>query len=238
MEPYFHIDGKESFVLFSFTHWMTLVVLLSTIVLIYLFRNFLRNARINRLLRIIIALILFVSEISLHTWLWHFGQWDIRYSLPLHLSSISLLLSSVLLFTKSYRLFEFTYFAGVGSALQAMLTPDISSYTFPHFRYVHFFISHGGIVIANLFFVIVERYRPTFQSLWRAFIYLNFYAFFILILNLVLKGNYMYISKKPFNPSLIDYLGPWPWYIIPLEVITLLTFFILYLPFWLHRRFK
>ncbi|GAA0342851.1 hypothetical protein GCM10008967_36630 [Bacillus carboniphilus] len=135
-------------------------------------------------------------------------------------------------------MFEFTYFAGVGSALQAMLTPDISSYTFPHFRYVHFFISHGGIVVANLFFVIVERYLPSFQSLWRAYIYLNLYTFFIFFLNLLLEGNYMYISQKPFNPSLIDYLGPWPWYIIPLEVITLLTFFILYLPFWLHRRFK
>jgi uncharacterized membrane protein YwaF len=44
----------------------------------------------------------------------------------------------------------------------------------------------------------------------------------------------------PETPSLIDLLGPWPWYILSLEAIGLVTCVILYLPFaikdWLARR--
>jgi hypothetical integral membrane protein (TIGR02206 family) len=233
MEKYFQTDGKDAFILFSITHWLTLFVLLLVILMIFIFRRKLRKEKVNLISRIGIATILIASEISLHTWLWRIDQWDIQYSLPFHLSSISIIFSAVLILTKSYTLFEFTYFAGVGSALQAMITPDISAYTFPHFRYVHFFISHGGIVVANLFMVFVEKYKPTLKSVWKAFLYLNIYTVFIFLLNFFVKGNYMYISEKPVNPSILDYLGPWPYYIIPLEMIALVTFFILYLPFWI-----
>jgi hypothetical integral membrane protein (TIGR02206 family) len=238
MGKYFQADSTDTFRLFSFTHWATLFVLFLIIVCIYIFRNTLRNDGINLTARLVLAVMMVGSEISLHLWLWSINEWTIQYSLPFHLSSISILLSAVLAVTKSYPLFEFTYFAGVGSALQAMLTPDISAYTFPHFRYIHFFISHGGIVVVNLFIVFVEKYRPTLRSLWKAFLYLNIYTVFIFLLNYLIKGNYMYISEKPVNPSLLDYLGPWPFYIIPLELITLFTFFILYFPFWFLYRNK
>ena len=237
MEIYFQADGGDSFILFSKTHWMTLFVIVGIIVLIFLFRRVLRKQPINNIVRIGLAAILIISEISLHSWLWRIGEWTIQYSLPFHLSSISILLSAALLLTKSYSLFEFTYFAGVGSALQAMITPDISAYTFPHFRYVHFFISHGGIVVANLYMVLVEKYKPTAKSVWKAFLYLNVYTIFVFLLNYFIEGNYMYISKKPVNPSILDYLGPWPLYILPLEVIAFITFLILYVPFWLFDRF-
>jgi hypothetical integral membrane protein (TIGR02206 family) len=231
MERYFQADGGDVFILFSLTHWMTLLVLLGIIVLIFLFRRVLREQPLNAIVRSGLAAILIISEISLHAWLWSIEEWTIQYSLPFHLSSISILLSAALLLTKNYSLFEFTYFAGVGSALQAMLTPDISSYTFPHFRYVHFFISHGGIVVANMFIVIVEKYRPTAKSVWKAFLYLNLYTFFVFLLNYLIEGNYMYISEKPTNPSILDFLGPWPLYLMPLEMIAITTFIFLYLPF-------
>lgn len=238
MGKYFQADGTDTFTLFSFTHGATIFVLFFIIVFIYIFRRTLRKDKINLISRLVMATIMVGSEVSLHIWLRNINEWTIQYSLPFHLSSISILLSAVLAITKSYSLFEFTYFAGVGSAIQAMITPDISAYTFPHFRYVHFFISHGGIVVVNLFIVFVEKYKPTLRSLWKAFLCLNIYTFFIFLLNYFIKGNYMYISEKPVNPSLLDYLGPWPYYIIPLELITLITFFILYFPFWFFNRNK
>lgn len=236
MESFFEPGSENVFQLFSAVHLLTLCVFAAVIVSIFLFRKTLRNEYANRTARIGLFLILIISEISLQVWLWWSGHWAYQYSLPLHLSSISLILSAILLLTRNYRLFEVTYFAGVGSALQAMITPDISLYTFPHYRYIHFFVSHGGTVIANLFMVFVAGFKPTGRSLWRAFLWLNGYTIIIFIVNFLIEGNYMYISEKPVNPSLIDYLGPWPWYILSLELITLLTFSILYLPFWVMNK--
>jgi hypothetical integral membrane protein (TIGR02206 family) len=237
MRQFFLEDGDQTFTLFSLTHLSTLAFFIFCIGTIYITRKKLRQKpNVNRLCRVAMAVILIVSEVSLHWWLWSVGSWSIQYSLPFHLSSLSIILSAILLLTKSYSLFEFTYFAGVGSAIQAMLTPDISSYTFPHFRYVHFFISHGGIILANLYMVFVEEYKPTLKSLWKAFLYLNLYALVIFILNDMLGGNYMYISEKPINPSILDYLGPWPYYILSLELLALISFGLLYLPFWMKSK--
>jgi hypothetical integral membrane protein (TIGR02206 family) len=233
----FFEPGKENvFQLFSIAHLLTLAAFLIAIILLFLFRKSLRKPKINRVSSVGLFLILIISELSLQAWLWWSGYWEYQYSLPLHLSSISLILSAILLLTKRYALFEFTYFVGVGSALQAMLTPDISLYTFPHYRYIHFFISHGGTVIANLFMVFVEGFKPTGRSIWKAFLWLNVYTFIIFIVNYLIEGNYMYISEKPVNPSLIDYLGPWPWYILSLEAIAFITFLILYFPFWVISK--
>jgi hypothetical integral membrane protein (TIGR02206 family) len=232
MGGFFEPGTEHVFQLFSTAHLLTLGVFFAVILAMFFLRSPLRGNNVNRAARIGLFFILIISEISLQVWLWWSGHWAYQHALPLHLSSISLILSSILLLNKSYRLFEFTYFVGVGSALQAMITPDISLYTFPHYRYIHFFISHGGTVVANLFMVFIEGYRPTGRSIWKAFLWLNAYTLLIFIVNFLIEGNYMYISEKPVNPSIIDYLGPWPWYILSLEAIALLTFFILYLPFW------
>ncbi|MBO9131188.1 TIGR02206 family membrane protein [Bacillus sp. 165] len=232
MSDLFIQDGSQPFILFSLTHLLTLFVIIAVCFGMYIMRKQLKKDLLNKIFRYSLAVTLLFSEISLMWWLNYIGVWSIQDSLPLHLSSLSLLLSSLLLITRNYKLFEFTYFVGVGSALQAMITPDLHAYTFPHFRYVHFFISHGGIVVANLFIVFVEGFRPSLKSVFKAFLYLNSYTVFIFIINLLLQGNYMYIMRKPVNPSILDYLGPWPIYIIPLEVITLATFLLLYIPFY------
>jgi hypothetical integral membrane protein (TIGR02206 family) len=58
----------------------------------------------------------------------------------------------------------------------------------------------------------------------------------IFFLNLAIGSNYMFVAHKPLTPSLIDVLGPWPWYILSLEAIGLVLFLLLYLPWVIHDR--
>ena len=39
-------------------------------------------------------------------------------------------------------------------------------------------------------------------------------------------------------PSLLDFLGPWPWYLLSLELIALVSFFLLDLPWRLLIWFR
>ena len=138
--------------------------------------------------------------------------------------------------SRSFRIYEFAFFIGISGALQALMTPDIGVYNFPHYRFFHVFFSHGAIVIAALYMTIVERYRPSWRSLGRTMLWLNVYAAAVFGVNLVLDSNYLFVMHKPATASLFDLLGPWPVYIFAAEGVALVMFVGLYLPFAFHER--
>jgi len=123
-----------------------------------------------------------------------------------------------------------------GGALQALLTPDIGAYNFPHFRFFQVFLSHGLIIVGALHMTIVEGNRPTGASLKRVFLWLNGYMIFVFLINLLVGGNYLFIMHKPETASLLDLFGPWPVYIFAAEGVAFITFFLLYAPFWVMDR--
>ncbi len=177
------------------------------------------------------AAALIVNEAAWHIWNLATGQWTIQTMLPLHLCSVFVYLSAYMLIKRNYRIYEFAYFLGIGGAAQAILTPDLGLYAFPHFRYFQTFISHGLIVSAPIYMTLVEGFRPTWRSYGRVLLWSNAYMLFVGTVNALIGSNYMFIAHKPVTASLIDMLGPWPWYILSLEAIGFALFLLLYLPF-------
>jgi hypothetical integral membrane protein (TIGR02206 family) len=123
------------------------------------------------------------------------------------------------------------YFASVGGALQALITPDANQYGFPHYRAMQTFFAHGLLVLVPVYMTVVEGYRPTLDSLKRVFIWTNLYMACVFFINLTIGSNYLFIAHKPEFPTLLDALAPWPWYIIELEVVGLAVLSLLYVPF-------
>lgn len=230
--------GKEfsggPFVLFSFTHWVAIGIL----VLINLAVLRLRGAdeRSRTRFRYGLAAVLLIDELFWHLWNLTTGQWSIQKTLPLHLCSVFVFLCAIMLVTKSYRIYEFAYFLGIAGATQAILTPDLGIYDFPHFRYFQVFLSHGAIVTSAVYMTAVEGFRPTWGSLKRTIIWSNVYMLVVGVINALIGSNYLYIAHKPETASLIDVLGPWPWYLLALEAIGLVLFLLLYLPFFIRDR--
>lgn len=223
------IEG-EPFRLFSLSHLSVLLLLLCCIGLLFKFRVTLRRQKASRMVRLGLAGVLFMSEAAFQLWYVLTNNWSAAEVLPLQLCSVSLLAAILMLLARSYRIYEITYFWGVGGAGQAMLTPELF-YPFPHFRFFHFFVAHMAIILACLHMTWVEQYKPSVRSLWKAFGMLNVLLVIALIVNHITGGNYLFVSYKPSNPSLLDYLGPFPWYIVSLEAVALLLFYVLYLPF-------
>ena len=217
------------------------VVVLSLIALLNL--SFVRLQRTvspesRRLIRNGMAAVLILNEAAWHLWHLFTGQWTIQTMLPLHLCSVMVFLSAFMLVTQSYTIFEYLYFLGIGAAIQALFTPDLGIYGFPHFRFFQTFISHGLILTAAVYMTVVEGYRPTWKSLGRVVVGANLYMLFVGLVNWLVGSNYLFIAHKPETPSLIDMLGPWPWYILGLEALGLLTCLILYTPFAIRDRAK
>ena len=58
----------------------------------------------------------------------------------------------------------------------------------------------------------------------------NIYLVIVTSINFLLGSNYMYTLRKPATASLLDHMGPWPWYILSGELVGLAMFTLLYLP--------
>lgn len=231
MMSFFSWSTSRDFVLFSTPHILSLCILVIVLLSMLILKTQLRHPLTNVVVRINIAIVLAMSELSFHLWFMYHEKWDISTTLPLQLSSISLFLAVFLLLTRRFVVFEIIYFVGTASAILAMITPDLGVYAYPHFRFVHFFIAHGGIVVTTFFMIMIEKYTPTYKSVWIAFVSLNLYVSLVFILNLLLDANYMYLMAKPSSNTLLTYLGPWPFYLLSLEGITIIAFHLLYIPF-------
>jgi hypothetical integral membrane protein (TIGR02206 family) len=223
------------FVLFGPPHLAALAaVMLVNVWIVAWRRRFTPGQR--RALRYTLAGVLVVVESLWHWWNWAIGAWSIRYMLPLHICSILVWLSAYMLLTGNRTIYEFSYFLGLAAASQVLITPDAGPYGFPHFRFFQVILSHGAIVTTAVYMTAVEGYRPYWSSVKRVLITLNVYGVFILLLNFALNSNYLFIHHVPETPSLIDMLGPWPWYILALEGIAIFAILLLYLPWAIKDR--
>jgi hypothetical integral membrane protein (TIGR02206 family) len=129
--------------------------------------------------------------------------------LPLHLCSVLVWVGALGLVTKRYTVYEFMYFMGIGGALQALLTPDAGAYGFPHYKFFQTFLSHGLIITSAIYMTLVEGFRPTWNSVWRVFLWMNLYMGIVFVINMALGSNYLFIAHKPETASILDMLPAW-----------------------------
>ncbi|PIE32474.1 TIGR02206 family membrane protein [candidate division KSB3 bacterium] len=220
----------EPFHFFGPAHITVLTSIILFNVLFFLFRKRF-SVKVRRNIRYGMAILLFLNEIGYHIWRISTGTWTIQHMLPLHLCAVLVWFSLVMLLTGSVRIYEFSYFLGIAGATQALLTPEVSQYGFPHYRWCQTFISHGILVAIPLYMTFVEGFRPYWKSVTRVLLTLNIYAVFVGIVNAMVGSNYLFIARKPDMPTLLDVLGPWPWYILAMEALALVLCLLLYLPF-------
>jgi len=93
-------------------------------------------------------------------------------------------------------------------------------------------VDHGLIVVGALFLAWSGLARPRSGSVRRAMIAVNLFAVCVGTFDYAFKTDYMYLRAKPPNTSLLDVLGPWPWYLAATEFVACGVFLLLYLPFW------
>ncbi len=162
---------------------------------------------------------------------WHYfvEQDGILSVLPLHLCGMSVFLTALLLLTRSYAIFEVLYFWGLAGAGMAILTPDVK-FGCPHLLFITFFVSHAQIIIGVAYAAVHWGYRPTIRSLVKVILLTNLYMLVVAPVDWALQANYLFLCEKPAGISLLDALGPWPWYILGMEAAGIVIFGLCYLP--------
>lgn len=155
---------------------------------------------------------------------------DLNLVLPFHVCYFLNLVLPIMLWRRSYFLFEIFYFIVMAGCVQALLTPDLQT-AFPDHYNVRYFFVHIGLAQSILYAIFVYGFRPTWRSLVKSFLWTNGFLVFILGLNWLLDTNFMYLRRKPPTPTLLDLFGDWPWYILGGELLALVLFTVVMLPF-------
>lgn len=219
--------------LFSGPHLAALGIVLLICFLLYLLRNRF-SPRLRILFRWTAAFLLVANELAYHGYLIQHGQWTIQDSLPLNICSAMVFASAAMLAARSHTLYEFCYFLGIGAASQVLLNPDRGVIQYPNFLFFQTSLSHGLTVIGAVYMTAVEKFRPYPKSLLKAAVGMNAYLLAVAPINWLLGSNYLFIAHKPTTPTLLDLLGPWPWYILGMELVGAAIALLLYLPFFLR----
>jgi hypothetical integral membrane protein (TIGR02206 family) len=218
----------DKFELFATPHLTTILVIVTVALMLPLAVRFLAPSATRTVAYLLAAVLLLQEGIKAKLWVDILG-WS-PYLLPLDLCTLTVFLSAWMLVTRSRRLFEIAYFWGLGGTTQALLTPDLQE-SFPAVSYLLFFLGHGGIIVALFFAMFVFGLRPYLDSIPRVIAITAAVAALAFAVNLAFGTNFMFLMAKPNQPSLLDLFGPWPWYLIGLVALSLLSFALLYLPF-------
>ena len=155
------------------------------------------------------------------------GDWSARVNLPLQLSdAVTLVVIAALWRPRRGTLTELAWFWGLTATLQALLTPDLG-YAYPDLLFFTYFVTHGGAIVAACLLVLGLRLTPRAGAAWRVFGLTAAFAAIAAIGCLATGGNYMFLRRKPSNGSVLDPLGPWPWYLLAAAVLALAMLFAL-----------
>ena len=190
-----------------------------------------------RKIRIGLATIILIDELAWYGYYWSQGWFIFPYSLPLQLCDITLWLTVYTLFTRSSRVYQVIYYWGLAGTTMAVLTPDVSTPPFS-FLTLQFFIAHGGILVGILFLTWRKTILPLKGSYWKAWLWLHAYAAVIGLFDYAFSANYFFLFEKPVGISLLEVMGPWPFYVLVGDVIAFALFWLLWLPFRLPKDLR
>jgi hypothetical integral membrane protein (TIGR02206 family) len=182
------------------------------------------------------AVVLAVVALAMQAYQLTPGDFDVDTSLPLALCDVATVMTVVALWTRSPRASAFTYYVGLTLTSQGVLTPSLAE-GFPHPRYFGFWALHFLVVWAAAYLTWGLGIRPTWRLDRFAIAATLTWAVTVFAFNVVADTNYGYLNAKPSSASLLDLMGPWPWYVaVEIVVITVAWALLLTLPWTVAAR--
>jgi len=167
----------------------------------------------------------------------YLGIFDYKLDLPLHLCRMMCFIAFYVMASRHRFWLGVLYFWIIAGTLNATITPDLH-YGFPHYDYLFYFPNHAGLIILAFYIPLVYKIDITFRDAINALLMINVFLFTLHGVNYLIGSNYMFTMHKPPVASLMDYLGPWPWYLFTGQFLAIGLIIIAYLPFGIRRYIK
>lgn len=200
------------------SHWVVMAVTVAGLAGLIMFGRW-ADPRRTRLVSRVLAVLILVLNVGME--IAAFDPSRVAQSLPLQLSDLAPYAASVALWTYWWPAFSLTYYWGLVLSIQALLTPVLSGADFPGAEFLAFFGIHVLVVWAAGFLAWGVGIRPSWRGYRFTVLVTVCWAAAMLVVNARTGTNFGFVSAKPSTASMLDLLGPWPWYLLPEAALVL-----------------
>ena len=237
---FFGMGDTVEFENFTLAHFLPILIAIGVILLIYRFRDNIRDRKREANFRYVLAFMMIISELS---YFWRLAvlpelNGNVLEHLPITVCGWMTVFASYMVIGKSQTLFDICYFWAFSGTIFALITPTVITYTGPtRYRYYQFWVEHLVGYVAIFYMIFVHHMRPTFKSAVKAYIAMVALAVFAYFVNNLLGpgANYLFMAQPEATPSVLDILPPnFALRALIMAAIITLMFFLAYLP-WLIK---
>lgn len=159
------------------------------------------------------AWVFLLPTLLLQAWFHLPDRFGLGSSLPIQLCDLAWLTAVYALVTRRRWAVALTYYWGLTLSAQAVLTPDLSA-PFPEPAFVLYWTMHGLTVVAAIYLTWGLGLTPDWRSYRLAIAATAAWAMCVFTFNSIADVNYGFLNAKPESASVLDLLGPWPWYVL------------------------
>lgn len=215
----------NEFKFFGFAHIGFLLFEVGLLLSLYFFRNKIKsNLKLVKIMRYSFAIMHLCFEFSYYGWAIYMKR-DILTTFPLELCAIGLYLSVFFLLFNSEKIWRFSFPVTIIGAIIAILFGDADGYGLLSFRFFHFFMGHGLLIITNLFGAWILGFSMKFKEYRNTLIAFYLVIIFTYIVDKLVGANFMYLIQLPDSfKVLTDPFGAF--YVIPMVILLSGLYFI------------
>lgn len=226
--------AQEQFTTYGLSHWVVLAVFaLGCLALVLTGRAHRRTPTERRTSRVFGAVLLTIHVGALG-YTMSSRDWDLLDTIPLHLSDLAGFVAAYALFTHARWAYALTYYWCLTLSPQALFSPVLDSPDFPHHEFLAFWALHLLVIWAAVYLTWGVGLHPTWHGYRTTVAITASWAVLAMAFNSATGTNYGYLNRKPATGSVLDALGPWPWYVVAEVTLILAAWALLTWP-WTRR---
>lgn len=226
---------NESFEAYTMEHFLPIIIAILIGWASIVVANRRLSERQKTILGTFLAMFPFFCIIGRLTYVVLAGSYDPALDLPFFMCRFVALILPFVIYTRQRFLLGILYFWVLAGTVNAVITPDLFS-NFGHWEYILYFVYHLMLIVAIIYAACVYKFQIGWRDYRNAVLGVIVFTIFSIGINFLLKANYNYLSEKPEVASMLDYMGPWPWYIFVGYLLMFFLFFLALLPYLFKRK--
>jgi hypothetical integral membrane protein (TIGR02206 family) len=231
------LSAQRSFAAYGASHWIVLIILaVGVLILAWLGARY-RGTRAVWTVGRVLAVVLVAFHVPILVYDLSPARFDIEHSLPFQISDLAWMAAAYALWTQRQWAYALTYYWGLTLVPQALITPALDRPEALSIDFLSFWGQHLLVVWAAVFLTWWAGMRPTWRGFALAAAVTVAWGVAMLAFNAAAGTNYLFVSRRPDNPSLLDLMGEWPWYLGVELVVGLTAWALLTWPWTRSRTF-